>query len=261
MDIRTLLEVTAYRIQGSWVNNDEPTIRMTGREARRAHSGAAEAYALAYGMESIGIDCPARWRSTFATTAPNQSYFMSHMGSEGIRKIRRLSSGPVGAVYDDFNAGMIVFGAASNNGGRVEDMLDYLVTAINAGEFGERQQHQHILDLANEGYQDWGYVCYSSSTNDHGYEKFRRAVARIDRVMELAAPLSDAFTKYTNRNKNVTAWIVEDIRRMMDRKLIAVFPSLEETPQENLEVWFEGDYEAIKLTQEEIDALGLNDPV
>lgn len=79
--------------------------------------------------------------------------------------------------------------------------------------------------------------------------------------MELAAPLSDAFTKYTNRNKNVTAWIVEDIRRMMDRKLIAVFPSLEETPQENLEVWFEGDYEAIKLTQEEIDALGLNDPV
>lgn len=216
MKIKQLLEADLFRYQSEWV--DKPgSFHMKGRTSREVSGNILDAYALAYAMEKLGVDCPRRWRSTFCTTDTLDSMFMQQMFADmaGVREVIIPKGTKVGACLDDFNgmsygAGMIDFA-----------MLQYF--------FPDEMVIINDLKLLRRG-----------PCSDSGYRDFVDCVTQLD-ALETNEEFIERYGYST-----LTEYIVNDWKQAIDKGHIMVFNGAESVPDgKNLEVWFEGDYDVM----------------
>lgn len=258
MNIQQLLrEADIYRMQLSWSENKTPVIYMKGRTQRESTSMAIEPYALAYGCELLDISCPKRWRSTFATTSPTESAYVQSDPSDdpSIRKIVG-ASGPFAAVHDDFNMDTSLTPSCRRLISIIHTIANEYVFQYATGVHRDAAVDELYdrLGAASEAFTAVGI--HTRATSDGGYEQFKQAVRMYDQIAERLMGIetavhamkrlyADAGADQLLANPSVSAAIKQDVQNAISQNKLQIFNTLDDIPTgKNLEVWFEGDYEA-----------------
>lgn len=258
MNIQQLLrEADIYRMQMSWFANKTPVIYMKGRTQRTSTSMAIEPYALAYGCELSGVSCPKRWRSTFASTSPTESTYIQSdpRVDPSIRKIVG-ASGPFAAVQDDFNVDVSLTPSCRRLISIIHTVANEYVFQYTTREHRDTDVNElyDLLGAASEAFTAVGI--HTRLISDSGYEQFKQAVHMYDQIAERLMGIdsavramkhlyADAGADQLLANPSVSAAIRQDVQNAISHNKLQIFNTLDDIPTgKNLEVWFEGDYEA-----------------
>lgn len=247
MKIQSLLEADAFRFQRDWSGNQEPVINMTGRDSRESSSSPYEAYALAYGMELNNKECPRRWRSTFATTNVNQSYYMKYEAEKGsgLRKLVLPPNTKVGSVADDFNAMPALVPEVRLMSASIGDIR------VTISDLAKKEGADPNLAKLLERMVAMSksiHAMFGGTASDEGYARFKQIVDNYDRIIVLPlVPHSDVPDEILGYG-TMKACIQDRIENVLDVGKIEVFDSLEAVPSDHgREIWFEGDYQAVLI--------------
>lgn len=247
MKIQCLLEAEAFRFQREWSGISDPVINMKGRTHRESSSSPFEAYALAYGMELNNKECPRRWRSTFATTNPDQSHYMKYEGGkDGLRKLILPPNTKVGSVANDFNY-MPAF--VPEIRGMTSSIGDIRVTVSEMTKKPDANPNllkllARVISLSKSIHSMFGGIA-----SDEGYEQFKQIVDNYDRIIMLPFIPNSAIPDEILGFGAMKACIQDRIENVIDVGRVEVFDSLEDVPSDHgREIWFEGDYQAVPLS-------------
>lgn len=255
MLIKTLLEADAYRFQPEWKNVDDPVIHMTARTTRKSSSSTFEAYGLAYGMELNGVDCPRRWKSTFATTNPGKSHFMtwSRGADQGTRKLNIPAGVKVAAVEDDFNMHGHFTSVLVNLNSSMYDITQNL--EFKLADDPDNNELKSLIHDTTEWRKSY-LALYVEQASDPGYDWFKELLDDYDKVIHMVIIGSQLVPKEILGFGSLKAALKDQVENVLDVQKVRVFDSIEQVPEgQALEVWFEGDYDAQLITPDEISAV------
>lgn len=251
MKIQQLLEADAYRFQPDWVNNEEPNIHMTARASRKSSSSPIEAYGLAYGMELNGVECPRRWKSTFATTNPRKSHFMNYVDKAGLRKLAIPNGAKVATVENDFNMHSNFSSSLINLNSSMHDIATSLQYKLNDDpNLTELKSVIHDIQEWRKAY----LTLYKEDGSDAGYEWFKELLEDYDKVIQMDVVGRHLIPDEILGMGTAKAAIRDQIENVLDSHRVRVFNSIDEVPAGSFEVWFEGEYAAQALSPEEHSA-------
>lgn len=245
MHVRKILgEADLYRHQANWKGDKTPSIRVPGRESRKMSSSAVTSFGVYYGFSKLGIRIPKRWKSSFATTDPTNSYFIGYFikrdnitqfdHTTGIRQVVIPPGTEVGWVRDDFNT--------ANELKHLDwDWVDVIQQIRSTAEKAMQSQSDNSDQLFSELIelnQEMNSMYTSTRTGTDGaYEKF---VGLIDRIDSLDIQLNLSSPTLSDR-------IVDIIKKAIADGAIGA-TVVEDIPDGNFEVWFEGEYDAVLAT-------------
>lgn len=245
MKIRQLLEADIYRFQSEWLNQtDEPVIQMAGRDNRRPiGSSPYQAYVMALGMELNGIECPRRWRSTFATTNIDGNEFLSGHTENmrtAIRKLNLPAGTKIGTITDDFNTQHLE-GQQAGHG--MYYCSGEIIKHLNGKQDPVSNQLRQQVEQWRTAYFN---VEDESVASDRGYEMFKALAPAMDKIIMQDAVDVRWLPALIVEFGSITNAIKECHQKDMSSGLVRVFDSVDAIPDSKLglEVWFEGDYTA-----------------
>lgn len=244
MNILDLLEAELYRYQQEWENAEEPVIQMQGRESRSTLNGwVVNAYGMHYALTKLGYDVPKRWKSSFCTTDAKKSMYINMVDDKhltGLRLVVVPQDRECGWVRNDFNNSMSM------------SFLDTMLSMISNLE--RWQQNFSIFQKENpEVYAQFGKLKdmgnafqKTNKLSDEGYAKFVEYVTAFDAICDKIQPSQDL------TGGNATNTWIPHVKSLVDDGFIGVATvgSLPDRP--NLEVWFEGPYEAHKVDVDDV---------
>lgn len=254
MLIRTLLEADAYRFQSEWVGKTDHVIRMRARKSRKPNSSPIEAYGLAYGMELNGVDCPKRWKSTFATTHPGKSHYMKYAGTKdsGLRKLIIPNGVRVAAIVDDFNTHPHFTSVLTTINGSMYDIMHNLQLQLK-DDPSKSELKSLIHDI--EEWRKAFITLHHEEVSDAGYDWFKDLLGDYDKVIQMDVVRHQLVPDQILGFGTLKAALKDQIENVLDTQRIRVFDSIEQVPNDTgYEIWFEGPYEAEVLMPDEVRA-------
>lgn len=231
MKIQRLIETDLFRADDRWVGDERDTFVVLGRTSRTpVGSFVSSALLLAYACELNNIDCPRRWRSTFCTSSPHKSTFLSLSRRTDLRdepNLRRIvprEGTKLAYVYDDFNLSELVTS--------IESVVGQVITTISELILSGAVDSSDVPNFKEK------YRVYDVIQNDSLYEEFKRDWVTLSEIIAAHRPelslLRTAKECITNALRNDAQFGVVD--------------SIDDVPSGNYEVWFEGEYEVHKIT-------------
>lgn len=250
MQILHLLEAEAYRYQAEWESKTDPVLHVPGRVSRRSASASYEAYGLALGMELNNVQCPRRWKSTFATTNPNKSHYMSIEGRpEGMRRLEIPKGVKIAAVVDDFNmhesfSSVLYIGYKAMC--KIQEAIN---EKLQSDPTNQDLKNLHAkVKLWGDGFS----TLFLEESSDVGYDWFKELVEEFDEIIQLDIVDSQLIPEQILGFGTLKGALQNQIENILDVQKVQVFNSIDDVPNATgLEIWFEGDYEAHLLTHDE----------
>lgn len=230
MKIQTLLETDLFRNQNEWFFSEESIIHVPARQGRVGHASPCVPYGVTYALAKCGVRVPKRWNSSFATTDPQQSIFVSKRLRGATRKVIIPPKTRVGFVKSDFNDDDLHEEFGMNQLMRKCGDMVYETETTGKRDISIKKM---LLKWVSE------YLMAGSKQDDVEYKSF----------VKLAKSLDIFFTKFNQ--PTYTERAVELIKPFLENKTIGVATAAT-APTGDYEVWFEGPYDAEKIERVEM---------